>query len=308
MSDLFDGRLARFDVTEPDPPNTASERMRCLSNGQNYVWVYRDGDGNVRKVTSYGLTNPCDILSAICTAFDTDVACEDEPQFWGFDSQEEWDIARRRWQADADDRFYRELLKFLAGEPCDIAPGTTEMIWAQVAKELIAQDPEMGTAACKDRLLSLAEPAPSTSHSHPSVALQIYVGLAWLSLPGTWWLGFEMYVWTLARGPGMLLYGVLHSWPLFGLLVVLALWLLPIWLLLTIAALVLPGYQRRLGLSRSVLLGIALAIGLQIALLVSYERWSPHSGLRVVLCLMGLLTLSTLTVLALGRLRRPVAA
>ena len=54
----------------------------------------------------------------------------------------------------SDDRFYCELLKYVAGEPCDIGPGTNGMIWAQIAKELIAQDPEMATTACKDRLLS----------------------------------------------------------------------------------------------------------------------------------------------------------
>ena len=95
MSDLFDGRLARFDVTEADPPDTAAEQKRCLFDGLNYLWVFDDHEGNVGTFTRHGFNNPLGILSAIRHAFDTDVVCEDEPQFWGFESQEECDIARR---------------------------------------------------------------------------------------------------------------------------------------------------------------------------------------------------------------------
>jgi hypothetical protein len=151
MFDLFDGRLAAFNVSEWTAPYT-SETSRCLFDGANYIWVHSDLDGGVSLKRS-GLNNPDHILASIARTFDTDIVSEYEPQFWGFDSQEEWDAAEARSHEEHEERFSTELVKFLAGEPCDIRPGTIGMTWAEIARELVSHDPELATPAAKRRLL-----------------------------------------------------------------------------------------------------------------------------------------------------------
>jgi hypothetical protein len=45
------------------------------------------------------------ILQAICEAFDADIFSEYEPQFWGFDTQEEWDAWQRAIAKEHEDEF-----------------------------------------------------------------------------------------------------------------------------------------------------------------------------------------------------------
>jgi hypothetical protein len=66
---------------------------RYLTDSHNYVWVYGNKSGFVDMITRYGCNNPTKILQAIAEAFGTDIFSEHEPQFWGFQTQEEWDAA-----------------------------------------------------------------------------------------------------------------------------------------------------------------------------------------------------------------------
>jgi hypothetical protein len=106
--DLFDGRLEKFGVHEWVAPDRApndgqdndlwvlltlqSAQARILTDGQgNYLWVSIDDDGSVAIFTRYGRNDSDGILAAVTAAFETEIFSEDEPQFWGFETNEELD-------------------------------------------------------------------------------------------------------------------------------------------------------------------------------------------------------------------------
>src|SRR5262249_35293011 len=96
MPDLFDGRLKDVEVHE----HRRSKDTVVLTNDRGELWVYGDEDGLVACFTAYaGACGPdaaggtARILVAIENAFDVKLVSEDEPQCWGFETQEEWDAA-----------------------------------------------------------------------------------------------------------------------------------------------------------------------------------------------------------------------
>jgi hypothetical protein len=102
-SQLFDGRLEEFGIREHVQPGETTETITCLTNGRNYRWtirylfdgrnylsVYIDDDGFVFDFIRWGGNDPDNILKAVSLIFDTRIASEHEPQYWGFDTQEEW--------------------------------------------------------------------------------------------------------------------------------------------------------------------------------------------------------------------------
>jgi hypothetical protein len=105
-SDLFDGRLEKFNIQEHFNDETKAQ-SRMLTDGRNFLWLYVDDAGFVSCLTRY-IPNgaPGKILSAIADAFDTEIVSEYEAQFWEFDTHEEWDawqlehrrIERNRWK------------------------------------------------------------------------------------------------------------------------------------------------------------------------------------------------------------------
>src|ERR1700738_2082099 len=108
--DLFDGRLAKFGVHEwvtpkgDQAPNdgqdndfwvwgtSQDDQSRTLTDGQgNYLWVSIDDDGSVAIFTRYGRNDTDAVLAAVAEAFETEIFSEHEPQFWGFETNEELD-------------------------------------------------------------------------------------------------------------------------------------------------------------------------------------------------------------------------
>jgi hypothetical protein len=102
---LFDGRLATFGVHEWVAPDQAPDdgqdndlwvlltsqdaQKRTLTDGQgNYLWVSIDDDGAVAVFTRYGRNDTHAILGAVAEAFETEIFSEDEPRFWGFETDE----------------------------------------------------------------------------------------------------------------------------------------------------------------------------------------------------------------------------
>ena len=57
---------------------------------------------------------------------------------------------------ESDDRFYADLLKFLAGEPNGITPDTMGECWAHAARKLIAEDAGLATPERRAELLKKA--------------------------------------------------------------------------------------------------------------------------------------------------------
>lgn len=58
-------------------PNETTNDYRCLTNGDEYVWVRMDGNGFFWHVR--GLSG---ILYTVANAFHTGIVSEHEPQFW----------------------------------------------------------------------------------------------------------------------------------------------------------------------------------------------------------------------------------
>lgn len=129
---------------------------RFLTDGRNFIWVHVNDDGFVSAFSRHGDNAPYKILDAVADAFDTDIVSEYWPQFWGFDTQEEWDAWRMEDSRKADEenkeKFYIEVLKFLRGEPNVMAPGTIWMCKAEIAKTLVDKDPSFLLPGNKDKL------------------------------------------------------------------------------------------------------------------------------------------------------------
>jgi hypothetical protein len=163
-NDLFGGRLATFGIQEHVSSDT-SERNRCLTDARNYLWVYLTEDGFVGCLSRYGANAPGKILAAINEAFETDVFSEYEPQYWGFDTQEEWDAAEKKLADQHRDRFYADLCAYIRGEPNDIRPGTIGEIKAKIAKTLVESQAALLQPENKDRLLSEMEAIYDRDHA-----------------------------------------------------------------------------------------------------------------------------------------------
>jgi hypothetical protein len=164
--DLFDGRLEEFGVREHVKPKATTEKSRLLTDGRNYLWVYIDDDGFVGCLTRYAPNGaPGKILNALANVFDTDIVSEYEPQFWGFDTQEEWDACMEGISREFEERFHLELLKYLRGEPNDIWPGTNGMIQAEIAKKLVENDPALLLPINKDKLRNEIESIWNREHA-----------------------------------------------------------------------------------------------------------------------------------------------
>ena len=113
--DLFDGRLEEFGIREHVKPEATTEKSRLLMDGRNYMWAYVDDDGFVGCLTRYAPNGaPGKILNALANVFDTDIVSEYEPQFWGFDTQEEWDACMEKMSQKAEE-------EIIAPDP-DVAP------------------------------------------------------------------------------------------------------------------------------------------------------------------------------------------
>jgi hypothetical protein len=148
--DLFGGKLDKFGLREHISSDT-TERMRCLEDGRNCLWVYID-DGFVSYLTRFYGNAPGKILNAIAEAFETDIFSEYEPQFWGFDTQEEWDATMKKISDRQRHEFYVDVCAYVRGEPNGIRTGTVGEIQAKIAKKLVEEDATM--IGDKDRLLA----------------------------------------------------------------------------------------------------------------------------------------------------------
>jgi hypothetical protein len=137
--DLFGGDLEKFGVREHIRPDT-SERSRCLTDGRNYLWVYIAENGFVGCLSRYAGNAPGKILDAIAEAFETEIFSEYEPQFWSFDTKEEWDAAMKEMHDRHQQKFYADICAYVRGEPNDIRPGTVGETQAEIAKRLVEEN------------------------------------------------------------------------------------------------------------------------------------------------------------------------
>ena len=166
FDDLFDGRLEKFGVREHIKDDEASDTRRCLTDGNNYLWTYASEDRTLACLTRFFPNGaPEKILGAIAEAFDTDIFSEYEPQYWGFDSQEEWDLAWEKIAEEQDAEFHAEIIKHVAGKPNNLKPGTIGMIRADIAKNLVAENPGLVSPDKKAKLMEEIEQVYQAEHA-----------------------------------------------------------------------------------------------------------------------------------------------
>lgn len=152
MSDLFDGRLSKYGISEDCNEDTKCT-TRCLTDNDNFIWVFGNAAGRATRITRYGMNSPEHILNAIAQEFDTEIYSEHEPQFWGFSSQEEW----HEWQLDPKqfpDDFYESVIQYLSGNGVKYDEGTILRIQLEIAKELSNQNSDLLLPENKEKLLN----------------------------------------------------------------------------------------------------------------------------------------------------------
>ena len=90
MNDLFDGRLEAFGVKEVVVDSSTSSTSRCLTDTDgNWLWCFGEDAVEFKR---FGVFNVGEaILGVICEAFNTTFISEYEPQYWGFETREEFE-------------------------------------------------------------------------------------------------------------------------------------------------------------------------------------------------------------------------
>jgi hypothetical protein len=145
FADLFDGRLDDTGVYEHQPTKEQFSERKCLTDGRDFLWAYHEDDG-AASFTCYRLHAPQRILRAIAEKFDVDIVSEHEPEYWGFETIEEWDAAERAMRdilEQEQEQSYQEIIKFVEGKSRNTLPDTIEMAKAEIAKRLIDETPTL---------------------------------------------------------------------------------------------------------------------------------------------------------------------
>ena len=163
MNELFDGRLDAYEVREEIVDRTTATD-RVLTDGNNYLWILGRG-GNVDVLVRYGRNAPGKILGAIAEVFDTDIYSEHEPQYWGHDTEEAWDLAWKNLAEEDQRRFHADIVRYVAGESNGIKPGTVGAVQAEIAKGLVGADPGLVASERRTELMAAIEKTYSDRHA-----------------------------------------------------------------------------------------------------------------------------------------------
>jgi hypothetical protein len=110
-------------------------------------WFYHPARSQCRR------KNP----NAIAETFATEIHSEYRPEFWGFETQEEWDAFNQQLSKEHKEEFYADILKYIRGEPHTIGAGTVGESMAKIAKTLAENDATWLQAENKDRFMAEVE-------------------------------------------------------------------------------------------------------------------------------------------------------
>ena len=82
-------------------------------------------------------------MAALAEACETEIVSEYEPQYWGFETQEQWDEYEEKRFTTHLKEFKADVVKYVHGEPHNIGPKTIGMAIADRVKDLVAGRPEL---------------------------------------------------------------------------------------------------------------------------------------------------------------------
>lgn len=148
VQDLFDGRLKHFGIIEilNHPPMGHSRRI--LSDGQTFISVQSESSGEIDSLTlerpfvfSSGIALTRTIAKYMACTFALYTA--NQPQYWGFETKQEWDAERKRMERARTAKFYADVLQYVAGDGEAFQGGTVEHAKGEVARELISKQPSL---------------------------------------------------------------------------------------------------------------------------------------------------------------------
>ena len=158
------------------------EGCRRLTDGRNFLWVYAGSDGALGCMTRFGENAPGRILGAIAEVFDVQIVSEYEPQYWGFEIQEEWKNSLNKIAKETDDHQYTEIMKYLHGEENDLRHGTTVMDRAEIAKDLVSERPDLLSHEQNGALLQVIEEIYETDHTRVVILDETQIAAAIMSI------------------------------------------------------------------------------------------------------------------------------
>jgi hypothetical protein len=139
--DLFSGCLEKYGVREYVNPEVTTKNKRCLTDGENHVWVFISDDLFVSFFKRCTGNRAGKILRAVAFVFDTDVVSEDEGQFWSYETKEEWEENQLRIQIIREKKSHIEILKYCRGEANEIM--WDDMRRAEIARSLVDKHPSL---------------------------------------------------------------------------------------------------------------------------------------------------------------------
>jgi hypothetical protein len=87
LPELVSDRLKKYGISARLDADSPNNTHGYLNDGINSVWVLPAGRGVM--LTRYGSNDPNHILNSISQEFETEIYDEEEPQFWGYDTEEE---------------------------------------------------------------------------------------------------------------------------------------------------------------------------------------------------------------------------
>lgn len=165
FDEIFDGRLEKFGIREDSTQKDSCDSKRCLTDGRNFLWVCSDQEGKLNYLIRYfSCGAPQKILCAICETFETDAFNEYEPQYWGFDTEEEWAAALEELDKEIADEFYVDLINYIKDKPHNLSKGTIGMRKAEIAKTLVSKNANLLLEENKAKLLSEVREIYSREH------------------------------------------------------------------------------------------------------------------------------------------------
>ena len=141
IDEVFDGRLAKYGINEIVKDGRSSETERCLTDGFDSVWVYGHVSPSPGCSIDYRFDDAPGIYVRLQQLFQTEVLSDNEPQYWGFDSHEDWDNHLAKQAERERNRLYDDLVNFLTLRAHPFQKDTVGMGKALVAHELVVNDP-----------------------------------------------------------------------------------------------------------------------------------------------------------------------
>jgi hypothetical protein len=147
INDLFGGRLKAYGTEHWN-----YEGQRCLYDSTNYVHVY-ERDRAVGSFTRFMGNNAHYIITSISEAFGMRIVSEHEPEFWGFETQAEWDACWDAMHQKYLDDFYAAAIRV---EPNGIGSDMRDYILTAIEKVLMGAEPELSHPNMREELIMRA--------------------------------------------------------------------------------------------------------------------------------------------------------